>query len=87
MSEKFPKNSPEKIENKESAEKPSRYRTIKLEILETHEDGSKTERVLECNSLLHRRCVDKVFYNENGEIIFVDQLSREELGLCDCKDS
>ncbi|MBU4284668.1 hypothetical protein KKF60_02540 [Patescibacteria group bacterium] len=87
MSEKFPKNSLEKIENKENIEGPPRYRTIKLEVLETHEDGSKTERVLECNGLLHRRCVDKVFYGENDEIIFVDQLSREELGPCDCKHS
>lgn len=86
MSEKMPKNSLEKIENKENIEGPPRYRTIKLEILETHEDGSKTERVLECNGLLHRRCVDKVFYDKNGEIEFVDQLSREELVSCDCKN-
>jgi hypothetical protein len=84
MSEKMPKNSLEKMENKE---KSPRYRTIKLEVLETNEDGSKTERVLECNGLLHRRCVDKVFYDKNGKIEFVDQLSREELGPCDCKNS
>ena len=84
MSEKMSKNSLEEIE---SIEKSPRYRTIKLEVLETHEDGSKTERVLECNGLLHRRCVDKVFYGKNGEITFVEQLSREELGSCDCKNS
>jgi hypothetical protein len=82
MSEKMPKNSLEKME---SVEKPPRYRTIKLEVLEIHEDGSKTERVLECNGLLHRRCVDIVFYDKNGEIEFVNQLSREELGPCDCR--
>ncbi|HUT96302.1 MAG TPA: hypothetical protein VMW82_01915 [Candidatus Paceibacterota bacterium] len=82
MSEKMPKNSLEKIE---SIEKPPRYRTIKLEVLETHEDGSKTERVLECNGLLHRQCVDKVFYNKNGEIEFVEQISQEELKPCDCE--
>jgi len=87
MSEEFPKKSSEKIENKESAEKSSPYRTIELEILETHEDGSKTERVLECDGFLHRRCIDKIFYDENGKIIFAEQLSREELGPCDCKHS
>jgi len=71
----------------ESTEKPARYRTIKNEILEMHEDGSQTERVLECDGHLHRRCVDKVFYDERGEIIFADQLSREELGLCDGEHS
>ncbi|MDP2930692.1 MAG: hypothetical protein Q8N56_03765 [bacterium] len=87
MLEKFPKNSPEKIENKESAEKPPLYRTIECEILETHEDGSRTERVLECDGSLHRRCVDKVFDGENGEVLFAEQLSREELGPCDGKHS
>jgi hypothetical protein len=82
----MPKNSLEKIENKENMEKPPRYRTIKFKVLEIHEDGSKTERVLECNGLLHRQCVDKVFYDKNGEIEFVNQLSREELGSCDCKN-
>jgi len=85
MLEEFPKNSPEKIENKENIEKPSPYRTIKLETLETHEDGSKTERALECDGSLHRLCVDKVYYDEKGEVVFADQLSREELGPCDGK--
>ena len=71
----------------ESAEKPPRYRTIENEILEVHEDGSQTERTLECNGYLHRRCVDKVFYDEKGEITFAEQLSREELGPCDDKHS
>ncbi len=61
----------------------ARYRTVEQEILEMHEDGSRTERVLECNGNLHRRCVDRIFYGENGEVVFADQLSREELGPCD----
>jgi hypothetical protein len=87
MLEEFPKNLPEKIENKESIEKSSPYRTIELETLETHEDGSKIKRALECDGFLHRRCVDKVFDGENGEVLFAEQLSREELGPCDCKHS
>ena len=85
MTERFPK--PSKIESTERAERPPRYRTIECEILEVHEDGSQTERVLECNGAHHRRCVDKMSYDKNGEVIFADQLSREELGSCDGKHS
>ena len=82
MSEGFMKNPLEEIKSVET-ERLARYRTVEQEILETHEDGSKTERVLECNGSLHRRCIDKIFYGENGEVVFADQLSREELGPCD----
>ncbi|OGZ45251.1 MAG: hypothetical protein A3C84_02890 [Candidatus Ryanbacteria bacterium RIFCSPHIGHO2_02_FULL_48_12] len=82
MSEGFLKNPLEEIKSVET-ERLARYRTVEQEILETHEDGSKTERVLECNGSLHRRCIDKIFYGENGEVVFADQLSREELGPCD----
>ena len=63
----------------------AKYRTIEDEVLETHEDGSKTHRVIECNGILHQRCVDKISYDKDGEITFVDQLSREELGPCTCE--
>lgn len=82
MSEGFPKNPLEEIRSVET-EGLARYRTVEQEILEMHEDGSRTERVLECNGNLHRRCVDRIFYGENGEVVFADQLSREELGPCD----
>jgi hypothetical protein len=82
MSEGPPKQS-QKSESREGAEKPPRYRTIEREILEVFEDGSKKERVLECNGKLHRRCVDVVSYDQNGDITYADQLSREELGECD----
>jgi hypothetical protein len=74
-----------KIEGKEGTERPPRYRTIDREILETREDGTRVERVLECNGLQHRRCVDEVSYAADGEITFANQLSREELGPCDGK--
>lgn len=83
MSEQLPQKSSEKTEGQENRERPSRHRTIEHEILETHADGSKTERALECNGQLHRCCVDKVWYDENGKIVFVDNLSRDELGSCD----
>lgn len=87
MSEGPPKSQLEKGESVESTEKPLRYRTIENEILEIHEDGSQTERALECNGHLHRCCVDMIFYDENKRIIFAEQLSREELGPCDGKHS
>lgn len=87
MSER-PKRIPQEIiRSAEDMERPPRYQTVHHEVLETYEDGSKTERVLECNGLHHRRCVDKISYDARGEIIFVDQLSREELGPCDGKHS
>lgn len=86
MSEEFLKNPTlEDQESVESREKPPRYHTIQNEILEIREDGSKIERALECNNLLHRRCVDEISYDEKGTIIYADQLSREELGPCDCE--
>lgn len=72
-----------KIDDKENAERTPRYRAIEREVLEIHEDGSQTERVLECNGLHHRRCIDKIFYDESGEVVSADQVSREELGACD----
>lgn len=81
MPEGIPKLS--KIESKEKIERPPRYRTIEREVLERHEDGSQTERVLECNGINHRRCVDKISYDDKGEVVFADQLSREELGVCE----
>jgi len=80
MPEEFPKNSPEKIENIE-------LKIIELKILETHDDGSKTERRTMCNGSRHTRYTDKIFYGENGEVTACDQLSQEELGPCDCKHS
>ena len=83
MPEEIPNKSPQKIEGKENADRPPRYRTVASEVLEQLKDGTETVRVVECNGLHHRRCVDKISYNDKGEIIFADQLSREELGPCD----
>ena len=81
MSEGSPNQAP-KVESKEGAERPPKYRTIEREVLEIYEDGSKKERALECNGKLHRRCVDIISYDHNGEVTYADQLSREELGEC-----
>ena len=86
MPEKFPNKLPQKTESNESAERPPRYRTIASEVIEPLKDGTETVRVVECNGIRHRRCVDKISYNDKSEIIFVDQLSREELGACDCNE-
>ena len=83
MSEKPPKNSTENIESRESAEGPPRYRTIAIEVLVPRKEGTEFIRVLECNGLHHRRCMEKASYNDKNEVIFADQLSREELGPCD----
>lgn len=72
----------EKLSNFER-EKPARYRTVDRKINETLPTGESVEEVVECNGTYHRRCVDKVTYNANGDIDFVEQLSREELGECD----
>ena len=97
MSEEFSNKPPQKIERKEGAERPPRYRTISSEIVEPLKDGIETVRVVECNGAHHRRCVDRISYKINDKceieiddegkknIIFADQLSREELGACDCK--
>ena len=85
MSEEFTNKPPLKIEREESADRPPRYRTMASEVIEPLKDGTETVRVVECNGLHHRRCVDKISYNDKGEIIFADQLSREELGPCDGK--
>ena len=86
MTEQFPSiNTVDKLQNNiESDKKPPRYRTISSEILEARKDGDETIRVVECNNIRHRRCVDKISYDEHDQIIFADQLSREELGPCDC---
>ena len=83
MPEELSNKPPQKIEYTESAERPPRYRTILSEVVEPLKDGIETVRVVECNGVHHRRCVDKISYNDKGEIIFADQLSREELGTCD----
>ena len=71
------------MDSNERVDRPPRYRTILSEIIEERRDGMETVRVVECNGVLHRRCVDKISYDENGGITFVDQLSREELESCD----
>ena len=83
MSERPPQEPSAKIESKESAERPPKFRTISDEVLEIHEDGSKTHRVVECNGHTHRRCVDTISYDERGEVTYVDEHSREEIGACD----
>lgn len=75
----------ENIEHFERAERPPRYHTLENEILEVLEDGEKIERVLECNGSLHRRCIDKISYDEKGVLFYAEQLSREELGPCNCE--
>lgn len=81
MSEKFPKQN--KVESNESAERSPRYRTIEREVLEAQEDGSKTERWVECNGLTHRGSVQKIFAGERGEFDYVEEISRTDLGPCD----
>ena len=79
-----PKTKIENIKNKEGAERPPRYRTVSREILESVEGGLvKTERVIECNGTNHRMCVDKISYGSEGEVLFAEQLSKEDLGRCD----
>jgi hypothetical protein len=87
MPEKFPDKPQQKFEGKEGVERKPRYRTISSEVIEPLKDGTETVRVVECNGVNHRRCVDKISYDEKGEIIFADQLSREELGPCDGQHS
>lgn len=72
----------EKIPSIENQEKPPRFRTVEKIVLEVLPTGESVEEVLECNGLHHRRCVDKVTYDSNGEIVYVDQVSRVELGPC-----
>lgn len=67
------------------APRPPRYRTIERVVLEKLPGGEVVERLLECNGIQHRRCVDKVSYDANDNIVFVEQISREELGECDGK--
>jgi hypothetical protein len=82
--ERIPKNKPE---SNESAERTPRYRTIEREVLEEHEDGSKTERWLECNGKTHRGSVQRISPGGRGEFDYVDEISREDLGPCDGKHS
>lgn len=63
-------------------EKPARYRTIERIIKEILPTGESVEEVIECNGKHHRRCVDKITYDANGDIDFVEQLFRVELGEC-----
>ena len=72
----------EKIPSFET-ERPARFRTIERVVLEVLPTVESVEQVIECNGEHHRRCVDKVTYASNGDIDFVEQLSREELGECD----
>jgi hypothetical protein len=74
---------PPKIESQEQL-RPPRHRTIERVVLETLPTGESVERLLECNGVTHRRCVDKVSYDADGNIIYAEQLPREELGSCDC---
>ncbi len=64
-------------------EKPARYKTIERIIKETLPTGESVEEVLECNGKYHRKCVDKITYDSNNNVVFAEQLSREELGECD----
>ncbi len=70
---------PPSIENIES----KRYKTIERKVLEVLGTGESIEEVLECNGKLHRKCMDKVSYDNNKEITYVEQISRTELGACD----
>ncbi len=72
-----------KLDNNENMERPPRFKTVRDEILQVHEDGSKTQRVLECNGIHHRICVDRIMYDEVGDIIGDEELSRGELTPCD----
>jgi len=65
--------------------KPPRHRTIERVVLETLPTGESIEQLLECDGISHRRCVDKVSYGADGNITFVEQISREELCPCDKK--
>ncbi len=67
------------------SKKPARYKTIERVVKETLPTGESVEEVVECNSKHHRRCVDKITYDSSGEVVFVEQLSRHELGVCDGK--
>ena len=61
--------------------------TLHREVLETLSDGGKKEKVLECNGIRHRRCVDIVYYDAEGEVRFADEVSKKDLGLCTCSKS
>ncbi len=77
---------PPKIELQEQP-KPPQHRTIEWVVLETLPTGENIEQVIECNGITHRRCVDKISYDKDGGIAFVEHLSREEVGPCDKKHS
>ncbi|MFA6533588.1 MAG: hypothetical protein WCT37_00270 [Patescibacteria group bacterium] len=92
MSEQSPEKPPEApkpaVENKEKAERQPRYRTVgDIEALETHPDGAKTERTLECNGLRHRVAVEKVWRDEDDKAYYAEFISQDEIGPCDCKHS
>ena len=71
-----------KIEGAEDAEKPPRYRIIGRQLMETHEDGSTTERLHECNGHSHRESVQRISPGARGDFDFVKEISREDRGRC-----
>jgi len=75
---------PPKIESQEQP-RPSLYRTIERVVLETLPTGESVEQLIECNGITHRRCVDKVSYDAEGNIIFAESVpdATVELGPCD----
>ena len=81
MREKFP--SPNTPENKEQAERPPRFRTIREEGLK-QEGDEETVRVLECNGHRHRECVDVISHHDDGELYHAEQLSKKDMGPCTC---
>ena len=86
MSEGSPKKLPEEREGRETVPLPE-YRIIKREVMGAHGDGSKTERIIECNGYIHRFHVDKIFYDEKGEVTFAEEKSKGRLKPCDKKHS
>lgn len=64
-------------------ERPPRYRTIHHEKIGTGEGGGSLEKVVECNGIRHRMCIDEVVYDESGEIEYVDPKECNDIGPCD----
>jgi hypothetical protein len=56
------------------------YQTVEHTVRERLPGGDVVEQAIEDNGRTQRRCVDKVSYGTAGEVIFAEQLSREELG-------
>ncbi len=72
----------EKAPTHESLNHPKRYKTLERHTIETLPNRETIEETLECNGVLHRKCVDRIIYSASGEIDYAEQLSREELGAC-----